>query len=53
MTKKTNSKTDLTKKDLIKLLKQIDSDRTKQDWIEYSTAKKEFDDFSACQKESL
>lgn len=53
MTKQTNSKTDVTKKDLIKIIEKIDADRTKQDWKTYSAAEKNFDDFSDYQKEFL
>ena len=38
MTNQANSKKDLTKKDLIKILEKIDSERIKQNLKEYSVA---------------
>ncbi|WP_022666726.1 hypothetical protein [Desulfospira joergensenii] len=44
MAKETHSKKDLTKKDLIKFLEKIDSERTRQNLQEDSAPKKELDD---------
>lgn len=44
MKKQTNTKKDLTKKDLIKILDKIDSEQTKQGLKEYSATKKNLKD---------
>ena len=44
MTEQANPKKDLTQKELIKILEQIDSERTNQNLREYSAAKKELED---------
>ena len=43
MTKQANSKKELTKKDLLKILEKIDSERRKQNLKEVSVTEKELD----------
>ncbi len=44
MTEQANTKKEFTKKDLIKILEKIDSERTKHSLREYSDTKKELAD---------
>lgn len=46
MTQPTDGKKDLTKKDLIKILEKIDSERAKQNFKEYFASDKEREPFS-------